>query len=177
MKSLPNSRTPTNHLFSSEHTSQRDGARSRQPEVFDWIACVAVPRWGSSPRVCPLQTIPLFMAKTKQTAQKRTGGRFPCKQVATKAARLSREERDAREAIMWKLSEQTDLKKLSKTTGDPEPYPYHVWVGMRLTRYDLNRTEMVRLFGRQIPIYLAARGDRGVLVDELSRLGLTESHV
>ena len=123
----------------------------------------------------PPATIPPFMAKTKQTAQKSTGGRIPRKQVATKAARLSREERDAREAIMCKLSERTDVKKLSKTTGDREPYPYHVWVGMRLTRYDLNRSEMVRLFGRQIPIYLAARGDRGVLVDELSRLGLTES--
>lgn len=46
---------------------------------------------------------------------------------------------------------------------------------MRLKRYDLNRTEIVRLFDRQIPIYLSARGDRGVLVDELSRFGLTES--
>ena len=108
---------------------------------------MAVPRWVSSPRVCLLQTIPLFIAKTKQTAQNSTGSRIPCKQVATKAARISREELDAREAIMWKLSERTDIKKLSKTTGDCEPYPYHVRDGMRLTRYDLNRTEMVRLFG------------------------------
>ena len=46
---------------------------------------------------------------------------------------------------------------------------------MQLRKYDLGLTEMVRLFGQHIPIHLRVRGDRGILIDELSRFGLTES--
>ncbi|CDF37081.1 unnamed protein product [Chondrus crispus] len=113
------------------------------------------------------------MAKTKQTARRSTGGKAPPKRIATKAARLCREEQDARETMMWKLSKRRDVKKLSKSTEGTEPYPYRVRVGLQHRRYDLDLTEMVRLFGRHIMIHLGVRGDRRILMDELSLIDLT----
>ncbi|CDF33410.1 unnamed protein product [Chondrus crispus] len=115
------------------------------------------------------------MAKARQTARRSTGGKAPRKQIATKAARLSREEQDARETMVWKLSKRRDIKKFSKSTEGTQRYPYHVWVGLQLRRCDLDQTEMVRLFGRHILIHLGVRGDRRILMDELSRIGITES--
>ncbi|CDF77538.1 unnamed protein product [Chondrus crispus] len=115
------------------------------------------------------------MEKTKQTARLSTGGKAPRKQLASKAARISRADQDAQETMMWKLSNQKDIKKLFKTTGGSHRYPYHVWVLLQLRKYDLDWHEMFRRFGLQIPVHLDARGDRGVLIDEPSRVGLTES--
>ena len=115
------------------------------------------------------------MVETKQTARRSTGGEALRKQLALKAALLSREERDARETMMWKLSNRKDVKKLSKITEGPQRYPYYVYFELQLRTYDLDLTEMVRLFGRHIPIYLDVRGDCGILIDELSRFGLTDS--
>ena len=115
------------------------------------------------------------MAKTKQTARQSTGGKAPRKQLAFKSAGLSAEEHNAREVMMWQLSRRTDVKKLSKNSEDSPRFPYHVRVGMKLRWYDLDLTEIMRLFDRHTPVHLSARGDHGVLVDELSRVGLTES--
>ncbi|CDF36908.1 unnamed protein product [Chondrus crispus] len=66
------------------------------------------------------------MAKTKQTARRSTGGKAPRKQIATKAARFSREVQDVRETMMWKLSKRSHIKKLSKSTEGTQRYSYHV---------------------------------------------------
>ncbi|CDF39415.1 unnamed protein product [Chondrus crispus] len=115
------------------------------------------------------------MAKTKQTARRSTGGKAPRKHIASKAARVSVEEHNARERIMWLLSQRTDVMKVSKNEEASPRFPYHVWVGPNLTRYDLDLTEMLRLFGRHVVIHFSARGKHGVSVDEFSRVGLTES--
>ncbi|CDF39716.1 unnamed protein product [Chondrus crispus] len=115
------------------------------------------------------------MAKTKQTARRSTGGKAPRKQLGSKAARVSVEELNARERIMWLLSQRTDLMKVSKNEEASPRFPYHVWVGTRLTRYDLDLTEMLRLFGRHVLVHVSARRKHGVSVDEFSRVGLTES--
>ena len=145
------------------------------PEIFALLACVAVLRSGFDPRVCPSQKYLTGMAKTKKTERRSTRGKAPQKQLVMKAARLSREQKDASETMMWKLSNRSDVKELSKSTAGPQPYPYHVWVGSQLRSYGLSLTDMAHLFGLHIPIHLGVRRDRGILIDELSQFGLTDS--
>lgn len=54
--------------------------------------------------------------------------------------------------VMRQLSRRADVKKLFKNSEDSPRFWYHVWVGLKLNRYDLDLTEMIRLFGRHIPI-------------------------
>ncbi|CDF32721.1 unnamed protein product [Chondrus crispus] len=106
------------------------------------------------------------MAKTKQTARRSTGRKAPRKQLASKAARVSVEKLNARERVMWLLSQRTDVMKVSKNEEASPRFPYHVWVGTRLTRYDLDLTEMLRLFGPHVLVHWNERYDGGCLSSE-----------
>lgn len=97
------------------------------------------------------------------------------KHLAVRAALLSMEEKHAREMIMWMMSRRTDVKTLSKTSGDHLRYLSHVSIGLKLTKYDLNLFEMFLLFVRHIPAHLDAKEDGGGLMDACSRVELTEA--
>lgn len=72
------------------------------------------------------------------------------------------------------MSLRTGAKKLSKNSEGFSRFTYHVWIGLKLRRCDLDLTEMFRVFVRNIPIQLGVREHQEFLVDELSRLRLTK---
>ena len=98
------------------------------------------------------------MAKTKQTARRSTGGNVPRKEIALKAARVSRQDRDRRNHIMFQLSSRTDILKVSKSSATAAaPHNYHKWVESGHRRYDVTRAEFESLLGHHIPELLVRR--------------------
>lgn len=85
------------------------------------------------------------------------------------------EEQHAREMIMWTLSPRKEVKKLYNTSGGSSRYLFHVLIFLKLTRYDLKLSKIVYLYVWHVPAHLDAKRDRGVLMDERCRVGLTQS--
>ncbi|CDF35347.1 unnamed protein product [Chondrus crispus] len=105
------------------------------------------------------------MARTKQTAAKSTGGKRPRKQLALKAARFA-----SGGHLMFELSSRTDVTKVSKTGSI-----FHVWVASRHRRYAVTEQEFKSLLGDHITALLHRKQDEEVSLEEIWRLGLTES--
>ena len=109
------------------------------------------------------------MARTRQTAQQSTGGEQPRKQqLALKAARVIRDP--SRDYLMYELSSRSDVTKVSQTGSD-----FHIWVSSGHRRYDVTEAEFRSLLGNHITAFLHRKEGEEVALEELCRLGLTES--
>ncbi|CDF39433.1 unnamed protein product [Chondrus crispus] len=105
------------------------------------------------------------MARTKQTAANSTGGKRPRKQLALKVARFAN-----RGHLMFELSSRTDVTKVSKTGSI-----FHIWVASGHRRCDVTEQELKSLLGDHITALLHRKQDEEVSLEEILRLGLTES--
>ncbi|CDF41245.1 unnamed protein product [Chondrus crispus] len=105
------------------------------------------------------------MARTKQTAAKSTGGKRPRKQLALKAACVA-----SRSHLIFALSSRTGVTKVSKTGSI-----FHIWVASGHRRYAVTEQEFKILLGDHITALLYRKQDEEFSLEEIWRLGLTES--
>ncbi|CDF38697.1 unnamed protein product [Chondrus crispus] len=105
------------------------------------------------------------MAMTKQTAAKSTAGKRPRKQLALKAARVS-----SRSHLIFELSSRTDVTKVSKRGSI-----FHIWVASGHCRYAVTEQEFKNVLADHITALLYGKQDEEVSLEEIWRLGLTES--
>ena len=108
------------------------------------------------------------MTRTQQTVQKSTGGKQPRKQLDLNAARVTRDP--SREYLMCELLSRSGVTKASKTGSD-----FHIWVISGHRRYDVTEPEFRSLLGIHITALLHREQGEKVALEEICRLGLTES--
>ena len=109
------------------------------------------------------------MAETKQKASGSTSGKATRKQIAQKAARVTKQYQDHSHHLMLQFLSRTDIIKVSKSSSAALLQNYHIWVESRHRRYDVTRAEIEALLGHHIPDLLLRKEDN------LSRFGLTHS--
>ncbi|CDF34582.1 unnamed protein product [Chondrus crispus] len=116
------------------------------------------------------------MARTKQTARRSADGKAPRKHVALKAARVTKQDQDLRNNVMFQLSSRTDIVKVSKSSSAVVlPHDYHIWVKSGHRRYDVTRAEFEALLGHHIPELLIRKEACEFTVDDLARFRVTNS--
>ena len=99
------------------------------------------------------------MAKTKQTARRSTGGKAPRKHIALKAARVTKQDQDRRNRLMFQFSPRTGIINVSKSSAAALPHNYYIWLESGHWRYDVTGTEFEALLGHHIPELLHRKED------------------
>ena len=110
---------------------------------------------------------------TKQAARRSTGGKAPRKDLQIKAARQSGS--DPRGHLMDELSSRTDIYKVEKSSATSITYNHHIWVMRGKMRYDVTESELRQLLGYHITDFLTRIPVADLSLDDMMRLGLTES--
>ena len=113
------------------------------------------------------------MDKTKQTARRSTGGKAPRKALQIKAALQS--SSDPRGLLIYELSFRTEMYKVGKSSATSITYNHHIWVMSGKLRYDVTESEFLHLLGYDITEFLTRVPDADLSLDDMVRLGLTES--
>ena len=108
------------------------------------------------------------MARTRQTEQKSTVGEHPRKQLALKSARVTRVA--SPNHLIYELSSLSDVIKVSKTCSD-----FRIRVSSGHRRFHVTEEEFNSLIGHHINALLYRKQGEEVALEELWRLGLTES--